>query len=67
MLEKSLFSFKLILDSIQVSQEEVHIFKARHEVIDLAGMWKNVKIWEDNWMPHQHGHKVLSPKPSTTN
>jgi len=55
------------LDSIQVSQEEVHIFKARHEVIDLAGMWKNVKIWEDNWMPHQHGHKVLSPKPSTTN
>ncbi|RYR32082.1 uncharacterized protein LOC107610996 [Arachis ipaensis] len=37
------------------------------EVLDLGGLWKvgtgrNIKIWEDTWLPNQNGFKVWSPR-----
>jgi hypothetical protein len=44
------------------------IYQAKVEVIDVTGLWRlgdgrKVRIWEDNWLPIQHGYKVWSPKP----
>jgi hypothetical protein len=38
------------------------ILQARLEVIDHVGLWKvgdgqSIKIWGDNWLPFQQGHK----------
>lgn len=44
------------------------IIHGRDEVLNCVGFWrvgngKCIRIWEDNWLPFQHGYKVWSPKP----
>jgi hypothetical protein len=46
------------------------ILKSRQLLIKgsywLIGDASQVNIWTDNWLPNQHGFKVWTPKPTTT-
>jgi hypothetical protein len=54
----------------QIGNVPSYTWKSIHQalwVLNKGCCWKigsgtKVNIWEDNWIPHQNGHKVLTPK-----